>query len=218
MRKFFTALALTASLPLGAVAVQPAAAQSRLAEQRFRIAQQNFDRALRQYQDERARYEASGGRTGAAQYDRYGNPQAASGYDQYGRPVSGYNGQYNNGQYNNGQYSNGQYSNGQYNDPRYADRNENYDASRDYRDDPRYQERVLANNDRVYRGSDGRYYCKRADGTTGLIIGGAGGAILGNVIDGGHSRIVGTLLGGALGAIAGRAVDRSQTPSEIRCR
>jgi outer membrane lipoprotein SlyB len=40
--------------------------------------------------------------------------------------------------------------------------------------------------------------------------------VLGNVIDGGRSRTVGTLLGGAAGALAGRAVDRSN--QQIRCR
>lgn len=91
-----------------------------------------------------------------------------------------------------------------------------YDASRYYRDDPRYTERRLSYQDEVYRGSDGRYYCKRNDGTTGLIIGGAGGALLGNVIDGGRSRIGGTLIGGALGALLGRSVDQNQ--SDYRCR
>lgn len=102
-------------------------------------------------------------------------------------------------------------------DPYVDDRDEGgYDASRYYRENPRYQERTLADNDRVYRGNDGRYYCKRTDGTTGLIVGAAGGGILGNVIDGGHSRAAGTLIGGALGALAGRAVQRNQ--EEIRCR
>jgi outer membrane lipoprotein SlyB len=75
---------------------------------------------------------------------------------------------------------------------------------------------VLGNDERVYAGNDGRYYCKRNDGTTGLIVGGAAGGILGNVIDGGRSRIVGTLLGGAAGALAGKAVDQNQ--SQVRCR
>ncbi|GAA0664262.1 hypothetical protein FHT00_001110 [Sphingomonas insulae] len=107
-----------------------------------------------------------------------------------------------------------------YDDPRggYDDeRDENgYDASRYYRSGPNYRERVLSNDERVYAGNDGRYYCKRSDGTTGLIVGGAAGGILGNVIDGGRSRIVGTLLGGAAGALAGKAVDQSQ--SQVRCR
>lgn len=97
-----------------------------------------------------------------------------------------------------------------YND-RYAT---DYDASRYYRDDPRYRERVLTPNDQVYRGSDGRYYCRRSDGTTGLIIGGATGGLLGSVIDGGRNRTAGTLIGGALGALLGREVERQ----EVRCR
>lgn len=96
------------------------------------------------------------------------------------------------------------------------DRDENgYDAARYYRPG-NYQERVVSTDERVYAGNDGRYYCKRSDGTTGLIIGGAAGGILGNVIQGGHSRVLGTLLGGAAGALAGRAVD--QNNSQVRCR
>jgi hypothetical protein len=96
-------------------------------------------------------------------------------------------------------------------------RDENgYDPSRYYRDGNQYRERVLTADDRVYSGNDGRYYCKRSDGTTGLIVGGAAGGVLGNVVDGGRSRTVGTLLGGALGALAGRAVD--QNNSQVRCR
>jgi len=91
-----------------------------------------------------------------------------------------------------------------------------YDASRYYRDDPRYTERRLSSNDEVYRGSDGRYYCKRNDGTTGLIIGAIGGGVLGNIIDGGRNRAAGTLIGGALGALAGKSID--QNNSDVRCR
>ena len=90
-----------------------------------------------------------------------------------------------------------------------------YDPSRDYRSG-NYQERTLSSNERVYAGNDGRYYCKRSDGTTGLIVGGAAGGVLGNVIDGGHSRVVGTLLGGAVGALAGKSID--QNNSQVRCR
>lgn len=90
-----------------------------------------------------------------------------------------------------------------------------YDPTRYYRSGGQYQERVLAPTDRVYSGSDGRYYCRRSDGTTGLIVGGALGGVLGNVIDGGRSRVVGTLFGGAAGALAGRAVDQN---SQVRCR
>lgn len=91
-----------------------------------------------------------------------------------------------------------------------------YDPARDYRAGSQYRERVLSTDDRVYAGYDGRYYCRRSDGTTGLIVGAAGGGVLGNVIDGGRSRTVGTLLGAAAGALAGRAIDQNQ--SQVRCR
>lgn len=73
---------------------------------------------------------------------------------------------------------------------------------------------ALADEDRIYRGDDGRYYCHRKDGTQGLIIGGLTGAVLGNIIAPGGSKTLGTLLGGGAGALAGRAVDRRN----VRCR
>ncbi len=103
---------------------------------------------------------------------------------------------------------------GRYEDRR-GDFETDYDAARDYREDARYEERRLTAQDEVYRGSDGRYYCKRGDGTTGLVIGGAAGGVLGNVIDGGRHRTAGTLIGGALGALMGRAVEQN---SDVRCR
>ncbi|WP_353205690.1 glycine zipper 2TM domain-containing protein [Sphingomonas sp.] len=111
----------------------------------------------------------------------------------------------------------GSYDDSRYTDPRYDDRDEaGYDASRYYRNDPRYQERVLSSNDRVYRGSDEQYYCRRNDGTTGLIVGAVGGGLLGNVIDGGHSRGVGTILGALAGGLVGRSVEREN--AQVRCR
>ena len=73
---------------------------------------------------------------------------------------------------------------------------------------------MLASNDRVYRGSDGRYYCKRSDGTTGLIVGGAAGALLGREVDGGRDRTLGTVLGAAGGALLGREIEGTG----VRCR
>lgn len=63
----------------------------------------------------------------------------------------------------------------------------------------------------TWRGDDGRTYCRRPDGTTGLLIGGAGGALLGRAIDGGRNRALGTILGGAAGALAGRAIERGSS-------
>jgi hypothetical protein len=111
-------------------------------------------------------------------------------------------------------YGDNNYDRGRFDESRFAT---NYDASRYYRDDSRYTERRLSPQDEVYRGSDGRYYCKRNDGTTGLIIGAVGGGVLGNVIDGGRNRVGGTLIGGALGAILGGAVG-SASNNDVRCR
>ena len=89
-----------------------------------------------------------------------------------------------------------------------------YDASRYYRDGRYYQERRLTRYDRVYRGNDGRYYCRRSDGTTGLILGALGGGLLGNAIANGHSSTLGTLIGVAAGGAIGSSIDRGN----MRCR
>ena len=99
-------------------------------------------------------------------------------------------------------------------DPRYED-DENYEPSRYYRSG-NYQERVLTQDERVYRGEDGRYYCKRNDGTTGLIVGAAAGGLFGNIIAGRRSSTVGTLLGAIAGGAAGASIDRNQ--QQVRCR
>ncbi len=73
---------------------------------------------------------------------------------------------------------------------------------------------ALSRNDRMWRGNDGRYYCKRDNGTTGLIIGAAGGALAGRMVDTRGDRATGTCVGAALGALLGREIDRG----ELRCR
>ena len=49
----------------------------------------------------------------------------------------------------------------------------------------------------------------RSGGTTGLIVGGAAGALLGREIDGGRDRTTGTILGAGAGALLGREIDRT---------
>lgn len=79
----------------------------------------------------------------------------------------------------------------------------------------RYVEpRRLGRNDRVWRGNDGRWRCRRDNGTTGLIIGAGAGALLGRVIDTDGDRSAGTLLGAIGGGLLGREIDRG----DIRCR
>ncbi|NCP12560.1 MAG: glycine zipper 2TM domain-containing protein [Sphingomonadales bacterium] len=100
------------------------------------------------------------------------------------------------------------------------------DDWRDRRDRRRYRDRDrkrgrdynngrrLSRNDRVWRGDDGRYHCKRDNGTTGLVIGAVGGALLGRTVDTRGDRTVGTVLGGLAGGLLGREVDRG----DARCR
>jgi hypothetical protein len=63
---------------------------------------------------------------------------------------------------------------------------------------------------RVWHDSHGRLRCHRPDGTTGLIVGAAGGALVGRAIDTHGERATGTILGVLGGALAGRAIERSQ--------
>lgn len=61
---------------------------------------------------------------------------------------------------------------------------------------------------RTWTDSQGRLRCKRPNGTTGLIVGAAGGALVGRAIDTRGSRATGTILGLAAGALLGRHVER----------
>ena len=67
---------------------------------------------------------------------------------------------------------------------------------------------------KVWQDRQGRWRCKRPNGTTGLIIGAAGGALVGRAIDTHGERATGTILGAAAGALIGRKIDRSR----VRCR
>ena len=69
-------------------------------------------------------------------------------------------------------------------------------------------------NGKVWRDSQGRLRCKRPNGTTGLIVGAAGGALVGRAIDTRGERATGTILGAAAGALIGRQLDRSR----MKCR
>jgi hypothetical protein len=97
-------------------------------------------------------------------------------------------------------------------DDRYdrRDRRRYRDRDRDYSDDGRR----LGRRDHVWRGNDGRYRCRRDDGTTGLVIGAIGGALAGRAVDTRGDRSLGTLLGAVGGGLLGREIDRG----ESRCR
>jgi hypothetical protein len=71
--------------------------------------------------------------------------------------------------------------------------------------------------DREYRGQDRQhhYRCKRSSGTTGLLVGGAGGALAGNALGGGT---LGTVAGGVGGALLGKHIDKKQHAAKNRRR
>jgi hypothetical protein len=72
--------------------------------------------------------------------------------------------------------------------------------ARSYYDD-RYDRRAYNNRYRNTR-------CR--SGTTGAIVGGAAGALLGREVAGRGDRTLGTILGGAAGALGGRALTRDR--------
>lgn len=105
---------------------------------------------------------------------------------------------------------------------RHHDRYDRYDSRYDSRNygsgygyqQTYYDEPVHANT-RVWRGDNGQYYCRKSNGTTGMLIGAAGGALLGREIAGRYGdRTLGAILGAAGGALLGREIARSGT----RCR
>ncbi|WP_260923997.1 glycine zipper 2TM domain-containing protein [Novosphingobium sp. 9] len=99
---------------------------------------------------------------------------------------------------------------GSHNDRQWRGDDKNWNPSDSYRKG-NYKERRLGRNDRIYRGRDGRAYCRRSDGTTGLVVGALGGAALGNLVGG---DTLGTLAGGVGGALIGRSIDRGN----VKCR
>ena len=66
----------------------------------------------------------------------------------------------------------------------------------------------------TWRGRDGRMRCRRSNGTTGLVVGGAAGALVGRGIDTRGERTTGTVIGAAVGALLGRQIQRGRS----RCR
>lgn len=68
---------------------------------------------------------------------------------------------------------------------------------RDYADRRSYDDRRYANRSRC-----------RSGGTTGLLLGGAAGALLGRSVDTRGDRATGTIVGAGAGALLGREVER----------
>ncbi|MBK8629954.1 MAG: glycine zipper 2TM domain-containing protein [Sphingomonadales bacterium] len=64
---------------------------------------------------------------------------------------------------------------------------------------------------REWRGADGKTYCRKLNGTVGLVVGGAAGALVGRAIDTRGERATGTIVGAAAGALIGREVARKRS-------
>ncbi len=79
-----------------------------------------------------------------------------------------------------------------------------YDGRRDQR---------ISSNTRIWR-DNGRYYCRRDNGTTGLLIGAGVGGLIGHEVAGRGDKTLGVILGAAGGALLGREIDRDK----YRCR
>lgn len=94
-----------------------------------------------------------------------------------------------------------------YNDRAQYERNYDDDRGRDRRSYNGYRD------DHQYRGYQRRNYqdCRRSSGTTGLIAGGAGGAVLGSVLGGGT---LGTILGAVGGGLLGKNLDQNHDRSQ----
>ena len=88
----------------------------------------------------------------------------------------------------------------------YHDRDDRYRGHREYRREYYQESRRYDRDRRHYRQ---KQRC-RTSGTTGLIVGGAAGALLGRSIDRYGDRAPGTILGAAGGALLGREIDRKR--------
>jgi hypothetical protein len=88
------------------------------------------------------------------------------------------------------------------------------DAQRIYDANGRYlTPKALSSSDRVWKDSDGRMRCKRDNGTTGLVIGAAVGALAGHELAGRGDKTLGTIIGAVGGGLLGRAIDRG----DLKC-
>jgi hypothetical protein len=94
------------------------------------------------------------------------------------------------------------------------------DAVGDWRD-RRYRRRDLERKrdcnqgrDRYWQGNDGRWRCRKDDGTVGLLVGAGVGALLGSEVDRRSDRTLGTVPGAVGGGLLGREIDRGSA----RCR
>ena len=80
----------------------------------------------------------------------------------------------------------------------------------------RHTHQTSDNGVRYWRGKMAAIAASAPTELSGLIVGGAAGALVGRAIDTRGERATGTILGAAAGALLGREVQRSR--SNVRCR
>ncbi len=129
----------------------------------------------------------------AADYGYHGVSQYEESYD-HGRDRGKHKGWYKHRDERRGAY---------YDQRRYAPA---YPQQRYYEPRQVYYDEPVYRDTRVWRGNDNRYYCRKRDGTTGLIVGAAAGALVGRSVDSRGDRTLGTVLGAAAGALLGKEV------------
>jgi hypothetical protein len=103
------------------------------------------------------------------------------------------------------------YDRRRHDDRRWRDDRGRYDYGYD---DRRYDDRRYDRPGDYWRDNDGRWRCRRADGTVGLVIGAGVGALIGRQVDQRGDRTLGTILGAVGGGLLGREIDRNGA----RCR
>lgn len=77
---------------------------------------------------------------------------------------------------------------------------------------PQINYQTTENGIQYWQGQDGRTYCKKKDGTVGLLVGAAVGVLIGRAIDTHGERATGTILGGIAGAIIGKKLAEGSKP------
>jgi hypothetical protein len=79
---------------------------------------------------------------------------------------------------------------------------------------PVYRGASYRNSNPYWWGPNGQVYCRRQDGTAGLIVGALAGGTLGNVIARQGDKRLGSVIGGTLGAVLGNEIAKGNA----RCR
>jgi hypothetical protein len=141
--------------------------------------------------ERQARYGSSYGN-----YNSYGSYGSAYPQQSYG------GGYYPQQSYSGGYYPQQSYGGGYYPQQSYSGAYSGYYNQQGYYSGP------------TWRGDDGRYHCRRSDGSTGTVIGAGVGALIGSQIAGYGDRTTGAVIGGAVGALIG---SRADSKNRYRC-